>query len=138
MKIQNRSKSFCLSGAMIFLYVVLIASAQDKYKTSGVPSYQDLRYKTDLEFAKMLKKEWMKVEMLPGLVMDKTPKPAVMPAAEINEEDIKEFESNLQVSRPVRELSFEPPPSHEPVENPFEYVITAPSPLVNIAEISFF
>lgn len=46
-------------------------------------SYQEYRDKRDREFTDFLQKQWKEMEVLHGIVRDKTPKPARMPVARI-------------------------------------------------------
>ncbi len=109
----------------LILFVAFIAAvallgdgipAQDKYKSGATPGYQDIRYKTDLEFAEMLDRPWMKVKMLPGLQADSHPKPVHPPTAQISDDDRARLEEALRRSRPVTPPlpPAPPPPPPEP------------------------
>ena len=68
------------------------------------------KMKTDLEFARFLRHEWMKTEVLPGLELDKTPKPVNMPVAEIAAEDQATLDAAFTESRKVERVTFFIPP----------------------------
>lgn len=79
------------------------ALSQSKYKGGPPPQYaQNPKFKTDLEFAKMLKQNWMKTELLPGLALDKKPKPSTPPSAQPTAQDTKRWQAARKVSRPVK------------------------------------
>ena len=104
--------------SLIFCLMLSIGRAQDKYKGGTAPDSHDLKYKTDLEFAKLLKKDWMKADMLPGLVADSKPKPITVPVAEVPESQMTSLEETFERSRPVEEIEFvepAPPPESPPI-----------------------
>jgi hypothetical protein len=117
--------NFCLIPLLIVFVVCLslLSGAQDKFKSGEAPESQNLKYKTDLEFAQFLRHEWMKMEMLPGLEPDKTPKPVVMPVAEVTPEAEESLKSTFTGSRKVERIAFVPPPPPEPPETTFEEVV---------------
>ena len=106
----------CVMRPIIITIVIslsLLAEAQDKYKSEPAPESQNMKYKTDLEFAEFLRHEWMKMESLPGLELDKTPKPVIMPEAEITPEAEESLKSTFTASRKVERIAFVPPPPPE-------------------------
>jgi len=125
-------------SALLMTLIAMAAITQDKYKSGEPPSYHDMKFKTDLEFANLLKKEWMKTEMLPGLERDDTPKPVVMPMAEVTEEDNTALEATFAESQKVERISFLPPPPPEPEPNPFDELITGPVARTEKAAFSYF
>ncbi len=98
---------------------VIWAGAQDKYKSGPPPETGNPKFKTDLEFANLLKKDWMKLEAAPGFVQDRTPKPVSMPVAQRAPTGDQELQKAIEASKPLPSVPppkpVEPPPPSPPV-----------------------
>ncbi|TKJ41733.1 hypothetical protein CEE37_03965 [candidate division LCP-89 bacterium B3_LCP] len=105
------------TAALVWVFIISpnrVTVAQDKYKSGPAPAYQDLKYKTDLEFAKFLQKEWMKADILPGISADIVPKPVDIPEAEITDDDQERLEEAIDNSRSLKPELVPPSPLPEP------------------------
>ena len=123
----------------LFLCLTLsVGSAQDKFKGGTPPDSHDLKFKTDHEFANLLQKDWMKVDILPGLIADPKPKPVTVPIAEIPESKVTSLQEAFERSRPVEEIDFiEPAPPQEKVPLTKEPVPAKPLSVKKL-EFTFF
>jgi len=102
-------------GALL-IFLVLNSGAQDQYKESAPPQ-DNGKFKTDLEFARMLQNDWLKLESAPGLVRDSIPKPSEMPVAGKSASADKLRLGGQALARPTRPI---PPaqPKHSKVPPP--------------------
>jgi hypothetical protein len=115
---------------------VLWVGAQDKYKGGPPPETGgNPKFKTDLEFANSLKKDWMKLEAAPGFVQDKTPKPVTMPVAERAPTGDQELQKAIEASKPIPVIP--PPKPAEPPPALPSAPQAAPIPSADQIEINF-
>lgn len=107
---------------LLFAVAVITTSVatQDKYKSGPPPAQQDLKYKTDLEFAKFLQKDWQKTIVVPGVKADEVPKPVNVPVADVPASEVAKMNKVFQKSRPLQ-------PAPQPILPPPE---TLPEPEV--------
>ncbi len=127
-------KTSLVTAFLIVIWCVLPTLAQDKFKGGPPPESDNPKFKTDLEFANMLKSDWQKTQMLPGLAFDAVPKPATPPVAQPPSPQDTTGWTALRQSKPVRTI---PAPTPAPAPQPPQP--TPPSPqTARVANFNYF
>lgn len=118
------------------LLLALAVAAQDKYKGGQPPPSDNLKFKTDAEFANLLQKDWMKMQVFEGLKPDKTPKPVLIPIAPPPDYSDPTLIQTFEKSKPVKDIPLPPPPALPP---PPVQLLQPPAPAnLRTAEFTYF